>query len=157
MRKYKISRDKNGNIRLVRPSDIIIIVVLLLAIIAINLPRCIDTSQPADLVVIRMDGEIANILPLDVDNLSELKKLDHQVTTQKNTIKIKDGKVHMSFASCPDQVCVRQGEISQRGETIVCLPSHMSVTIISSDELDGLAGIDQYYEMYGYRLDGIAY
>lgn len=48
---------------------------------------------------------------------------------QENVIDIKDGKVSVTSATCPDQVCVNQGEISEDGETIVCLPHKLVIEI----------------------------
>lgn len=46
-----------------------------------------------------------------------------------NQISWKDGKVQVTDASCPDQVCVDHIEISKEGETIVCLPNKLVVEI----------------------------
>lgn len=48
---------------------------------------------------------------------------------QENVIDIKDGKVSVTSATCPDQICVQQGEISEKGETIVCLPHKLVIEI----------------------------
>ena len=50
-----------------------------------------------------------------------------------NVIEIKDGKVYVSEADCPDKLCVKQGPISKAGETIVCLPHKLVVRITSND------------------------
>ena len=50
-----------------------------------------------------------------------------------NTIEIKDGKVRMAEADCPNHLCVRQGWISYAGQSIVCLPNELSVTIAGTD------------------------
>ena len=58
-----------------------------------------------------------------------------------NVMKIKDGKVTMEKADCPDQICHKHKAIEKSGETIVCLP-HKVVIEVSSDkddqELDGM-------------------
>ncbi len=46
-----------------------------------------------------------------------------------NCIVIKDGIVYMDNASCKNQVCVNTGEISKKGESIVCLPNKVIVEI----------------------------
>lgn len=51
-----------------------------------------------------------------------------------NTIEIKDGKVRMTEAECPNHLCVRQGWISFSGQSIVCLPNELSVTITGADD-----------------------
>ena len=39
-----------------------------------------------------------------------------------NVCEIKDGKVKMTEADCPDHLCIRQKAVGSSGGTIVCLP-----------------------------------
>lgn len=57
-----------------------------------------------------------------------------------NIIEIKGGKAYMQDASCPDQLCVDQNEISFDKESIICLPNKVVITVISDVEsdLDGI-------------------
>ena len=48
---------------------------------------------------------------------------------QVNVIQISGGRARMLSANCPDQRCVRQGEISRAGQTIVCLPGRVVITL----------------------------
>ena len=50
---------------------------------------------------------------------------------ETNTLVIKDGVADMIFADCPDQICVKHEAISKVGETIICLPNKVVVTIES--------------------------
>ena len=57
-----------------------------------------------------------------------------------NIIEIKGGKAYMKEASCPDQLCVDQNEISFDKESIICLQNKVVITVISDVEsdLDGI-------------------
>lgn len=57
-----------------------------------------------------------------------------------NIIEIKDGEAFMVEASCPDQLCVDQNEISFDKESIICLPNKVVITVTSDMEsdLDGI-------------------
>lgn len=57
-----------------------------------------------------------------------------------NIIEIKDGEAFMVEASCPDQLCVDQNEISYDKESIICLPNKVVITVTSDVEsdLDGI-------------------
>ncbi|MBQ2705294.1 MAG: NusG domain II-containing protein [Agathobacter sp.] len=57
-----------------------------------------------------------------------------------NIIEIKDGEAFMKEASCPDQLCVDQNEISFDKESIICLPNKVVITVTSDMEsdLDGI-------------------
>ncbi len=46
-----------------------------------------------------------------------------------NTMVIKDGKVHMEDAQCPDKLCIHMGTISYTGQSIICLPNKLVITV----------------------------
>ena len=83
-------------------------------------------SRGGDVAVVRLDGE--EILRLD---LSEEKTV---TVDETHTIVVKDGAVAVTAAPCPDQICVRHPKIRREGETIVCLPYRLTVTVEASHE-----------------------
>ena len=60
---------------------------------------------------------------------------------EQNVLVIKDGKAFVKSANCPDKICVSHRKISKTGETIVCLPNKVVISIekSSSDGLDASA------------------
>lgn len=46
-----------------------------------------------------------------------------------NVLVIEDGKADMIRADCLDKLCVHQAAVSHVGETIVCLPNRVVVTV----------------------------
>ncbi len=62
--------------------------------------------------------------------------LDKDQTIQighTNTCEIRDGKVYMTEANCPDQICVKSAPISASGGSIVCMPNRVVLSIIHAD------------------------
>ena len=58
-----------------------------------------------------------------------------------NTISIRPGGVCVSHASCPDQICVHQGWVSQSALPIVCLPNQLVIQIKGGEsDLDAATG-----------------
>ena len=58
-----------------------------------------------------------------------------------NTILVEPGRIRVSEADCPDQICVHQGFISDGTTPIVCLPNKLIIQIIGGGEaLDAAAG-----------------
>lgn len=57
-----------------------------------------------------------------------------------NLLVIEGGSAHIDRADCPDQICVRHKHISKSGESIICLPNKLVVTIQNGDvpEIDGI-------------------
>ena len=51
-----------------------------------------------------------------------------------NTIEIKDGKVRMIEAQCPNHLCVHQGWIGLEGQSIVCLPNKVTVSVCGTGD-----------------------
>ena len=47
----------------------------------------------------------------------------------ENVVAVKDGKIEMKSADCPDKVCVRMGAKNRAGETITCLPHKLVVEV----------------------------
>lgn len=54
---------------------------------------------------------------------------DKTVKLDGNTAVIEDGKVRMKSADCKNHYCIKQGEISKTGESIVCLPNKVIIEI----------------------------
>ncbi len=58
-----------------------------------------------------------------------------------NTVEIKDGKIRISEAECPDGVCVRTGWLSSSAIPIVCLPNHLVINFADENsEVDAVVG-----------------
>lgn len=57
-----------------------------------------------------------------------------------NLLEIKDGKIRVSEAGCPDNTCVKMGWLSSSAP-IVCLPNHLVIKFVSDyDGIDAAAG-----------------
>ena len=46
-----------------------------------------------------------------------------------NTVEIKDGKVSVTAADCKNQICVNHKAITEKGESIICLPNKVIAEI----------------------------
>lgn len=47
----------------------------------------------------------------------------------ENLLRIENGAAWIESADCRDQICVKRGKIRKAGETIVCLPHRIVVTV----------------------------
>ena len=81
------------------------------------------TALPAQALRITVNGENHGIYNITEDQ--EIKIND------TNICQIEDGKVRMTWADCPDQICVHTAEISKDGGSIICLPNRIVLEIIS--------------------------
>lgn len=60
----------------------------------------------------------------------------------QNVISVEAGRICVSSATCPDQVCVRQGWITNSVVPVVCLPNRLVIQIENTPgDLDAVAGM----------------
>lgn len=57
----------------------------------------------------------------------------------ENTILVQPGRICVSAADCPDQVCVRQGWLSNQATPVVCLPHRLILRVRGSSDVDGVS------------------
>ena len=104
-------------------NDAILIVVLLILGGSLAL-FLYATRRSGGYVSVQVDGGTVMELPLDEDTRLVLGEGAHT-----NTLVIQDGAARVVEASCPDQICVNHGAIRYEGESIVCLPHRLVVTV----------------------------
>ncbi len=51
---------------------------------------------------------------------------------------VENGCARIAQSDCPDLCCVKSGEISRAGESLVCLPNRVSVTLSGEDMPDAV-------------------
>lgn len=92
--------------------------------------------REGDKVVVTIDGEVVKTFDLHIDKTYNIEGKEGKF----NLLVIKDGKAHIEDASCPDKVCVRDGEIQYNTELLTCLPNGVVIEIQSNTEndLDGI-------------------
>lgn len=57
------------------------------------------------------------------------------------TVQAADGRVCVAESDCPNQDCVHTGAISRAGQSIVCLPGRVAVTLVgTADDYDLIVG-----------------
>lgn len=78
---------------------------------------------------ILQDGAVLYELPLDRDTAVTVTAHNGG----SNTVEVRGGAVRVSHATCPDQVCVRQGAIRTTAAPIVCLPHALVIEIKDGD------------------------
>ena len=100
-------------------------------------------KKPGAYVRVEQNGKLLAVWKLEEDRREvfpsesgELEKTGDEEAG--NVLVIENGTVHMESASCPDKLCVKQGTKSKVGETIVCLPHKLVVTVISAEEAEEL-------------------
>lgn len=119
-----------GNKKVAGRRDIILLVVVLLIGGIFALMMALRPAAGSGIVEITVDGDVYQQLSLLEDASVEIDGYGGG----KNHLVIADGVVHMESASCPDGICVRHRPITKDGESIICLPNRVVVTIHSTEE-----------------------
>jgi hypothetical protein len=136
-KKVKEKKDMKAFFHTIKRWDVIIIFALILLSF---LPFAIFSYQFAG----ESDDHSQYVAVISVDNetvkeitLTDNKGIETFDITQpngdSNTIEVRDNRIRIKGATCPDQVCVRTGFISKPGKTIVCLPHKVVIEIHSID------------------------
>lgn len=111
--------------------DLLITAILLLFAILLWFGIRLASPRQAASIRITVDGNEFGIFSLTKDRTIPIG--------DTNVCEIQDGKAHMLSASCPDQICVHQGYINEKGGMITCLPNRVVIQAVGTDTLDGVS------------------
>ena len=122
--------------KIIRKADIALFIALVLLGGALAVPALFFDAA-GDTVRVTVSGKVFGTYPLGED-----KKIEVRKNGNVNLVVIEDGCVKMESASCKNQICVHTGKIRKAGQSIVCLPNRVSVTIEgeNNEEFDTISG-----------------
>ena len=111
-----------------------------IGILAFVLVLCIGLSlltlggPKASRARILCDGQVFRTVDLGIDQ-------EFTVETEygRNVVTVKDGRIAVTEASCPDHYCMRRG-FCDSGAQIVCLPNRLVIEFLTEQEIDGVVG-----------------
>ena len=112
--------------------DIILIASLLLVGIITFIIWQFVYSDTGNFIMVEQRGEIIGTYSLDKDMTIPIKYRDDTV----NVLVIEDGFAYMKEAECPDHLCIKQGKVNKLGQTIVCLPNKVVVTVVGDKDAE---------------------
>ena len=117
-----------------KKSDVLLVIIVLTIAICILFFLHNFSFQEGTEVLVTVDG-------VEYGKYS-LKKNETIQINECNVLKIDNGKVDMISADCPDQLCVKQKPISKVGESIICLPNKVVVSILGDSKVETHSNID---------------
>ena len=107
-----------------RRDCLLILVIIALGVVILLVTRS-HKENGAYVIVMVQNEEIARY-SLAIDGI-------YDINGGTNTIEIKDGRVRMTEAFCPNHLCIRQGWIRWEGQSIICLPNKVTVIVRAPD------------------------
>ena len=117
-----MTQQKNNRKSRLR-NDLLLIFGLLL-ISAAALLGLYGFRSGGDTVKVTVDGQLYGIYPLSAEITEDIRTGSHI-----NRLVIRGGKADIESADCPDGICAAHSPIFRNGESIICLPHRVSVTI----------------------------
>ena len=111
-------------------NDVIFIAVLLLIVALIGAAFFFLRGE-GDTVTVSVDGKHYGTYPLHTDLTLSIRTGENG--EEENLLVIRDGKAYVESATCPDGICADHKPISREGESIVCLPHRVVITVQTSD------------------------
>lgn len=123
----------------IKPWDIIIISILIVAsfVPTIVFALSFDNAESGNSVkyaVVKIDGK--EVERFDLDEISSKMVTYYPSDTQYNIVEIHEGKIRVKEDNSPDQIAVRTGWISEPGQTSICLPHRLVITIEQEGQSD---------------------
>lgn len=85
------------------------------------------------MVNIIQDGEILYTIDLEQ---AEDQMIEIEYQGSKNLIRIQEHQICVIDAECPDQTCVKMGELKSNATPIVCLPNKLVIEFAENDDID---------------------
>ena len=96
------------------------------------------TAKEGASVSISVCGEVTETFPLNKNMTCTIEGKDGGT----NVLVIEDGYAWLTEASCPDGLCVNMGKIHKDGESIICLPNQVVVTVVDETYENGEPEVD---------------
>ena len=113
-----------------------LIVIILLFVAGIVGSALVLTAPSGSRVRILSDGE--EVYTADL-RLAEDTTFDIPYQGHINTVEIKDHRIRVRDADCPDQTCVHMGWLSSASMPIVCLPHKLVIEFTDgADDVDAV-------------------
>ena len=106
--------------------DIIVIAAILLFSLLLLLFLTLNKKEGA-VVSVEVDGQTVAEYSLDRDGT-------YSLNGGTNVLVIEGGRAYLNYSDCPDHVCENTGKIRFVGETIVCLPNRVTITVKGNSE-----------------------
>ena len=106
-------------------NDFVLILVLLAVILIGFLVVRLQRQKHAFTVDVSVNGTTVATYRLD----EEIDTWIDGYQGGQNHLVIQDGCARIEEADCPDKLCVKQGTVSKRGESLVCLPNRVVVAV----------------------------
>lgn len=113
---------------------IMLLAVIMTICIGLSIPLLTD-KDAASYAEILSDGQVIRLVDLQTDQAFTVSAPNGG----QNTITVKNGKIGVTSATCPDHYCMDRG-MCDRGTQIVCLPNKLIIRFKGVQAVDSVVG-----------------
>lgn len=119
----------------IKPADIALTVILLLAAVALTVFTA--GKKPGAKAVVSVEGRTVQVLDLETPG-----RYSVHGPLGDTSIEVGDGGVRIVSSPCPHKLCIRMGVARMRGQVLLCVPNRVAVRIEggTGKGVDGVAG-----------------
>jgi len=113
--------------------------VALAAVLAVLALALRHARAPGTVVEVVQDGVV--LRTIDLARVTEAYSFT--VTSAdggSNVVLVEPGRIRVSSADCPDQICVQRGWLSDQAAPVVCLPHRLALRLRGETAADAVAG-----------------
>ena len=125
--------NKNASKKSHLRNDIILVAVLLVLVIIGGIYLFVFRSS-GNFVRVTVDGKLYNEYLLSQNIVEDIYTGNNG--EHLNRLVIKDGKVFVETANCPDGICSKHRAVFRDGESIICLPHKVVITVVMDETTD---------------------
>ena len=115
-------------LKVIKKADIVLFIILIVLGLGLSW-LSIAGNVTGQKAVVTVSGKEYGTYSLSRSQTVTIKQHRHT-----NKFIIKDGYVQMTYSSCKNQICVKEGRISKTNQSIVCLPNKVIITIKGGDD-----------------------
>ena len=115
-------------------SWVILLALILIVCIGLSIPLLLPGRASSGAEILS-DGQVLYRVDLQLDR-------QFHITTPSggsNIVTVKDGKIAVTEANCPDHYCMERG-FCNSGSPIVCLPNRLVIRFSGELEIDAVVG-----------------
>ena len=117
---------------IIKPLDFVMaLAILLLAVLIYFVP----SKSTSDSLCIYVDGKLYRCVNL---NESQNEEIEVRKDFGVNKIVIDGGRVRVKESTCDNRLEIKAGEIDKAGQSLICIPNRLVVTIEGKDDYDAV-------------------
>ncbi|MCR5420950.1 MAG: NusG domain II-containing protein [Lachnospiraceae bacterium] len=111
--------------------DFILILTFIIISMGFIIIRSLNTKD-SDKVYVYVDGKLSYEYPLAQDITVNIEGYNKG----SNILRIQDGRAWVEEASCRDKICVHSGQIHKSGQSIICLPNRVVISVSKERDVE---------------------